>query len=446
MQTRRDQVQAYHFATSRLAAALATSDVGSGQAAFRRADLGVFLGTGIAALICVAALVIGLIDPGAGAAWRQNGAIVVAKETGTRFVYLGGKLHPVANYASALLIAGSSAAVNYLPARALAPVPVGGAIGIPGAPDTLPAPSALLPGIWAVCLPAAHRGAMTLDFAPPARAAPVGGQRALVATPAGAQFVIWDNVKYPVASRAALVALGLGNSAPVLAPDRWLAALRTGPALAPPSLPGAGKRGPGVAGHSYDVGQLFDSDSGGVDQYYVLLADGLAPISHIEFALFAASGPKQAPAVPVSPAQIAAAPASRDSAMLGALPDLLSGPVFTLTHGALCVRQKSPGAAGDTTVVTEDVDQPGVILPPGTGLIASGPPGPGGALASTAQPYLIAGTGQKYALIGNAAQDLGYGGTATDVMPAAVLDLVPSGPPLSAAAAQRPVPPAPGGQ
>jgi type VII secretion protein EccB len=461
MQSRRDQVQAYRFSVSRLSAALASGEPGAGQAPFRRASLGVVLGVLIAVLISGGSVIYGLLDPAAAAPWRHQGSIIVEKETGTRFLYLGGVLHPTANYASALL-AGSGSTVYYIPRSALAAIPEGAAVGIPGAPDDLPLATALLPGRWAVCLDPAWLATVVLDLGSGTRpAANVDSERILVTDPAGGEYVIWDNTKYPLTGSSALAALGLGNQEPVLAPAVWLAALPTGPALTPPAVKNAGKPGPPVAGRASMIGELFESIAAGVSQYYVLLADGLAPLSRTEFALFTAT-PGERPPAQVSPADIAASPASADRSLLSRLPDLLAGTDYQPGSTALCVRQRSPGTAAGAAVVTERLDGSGASVPIGTGTTVPGgagtalapsvdiivPPGagmivaaPSGASSSAApQSYLITGTGLKYPLMaGSAVAALGYGGVTARLMPAAILDLIPTGPVLSAAAARQAV-------
>jgi type VII secretion protein EccB len=449
MQTQRDLVQAYHFSTSRLLSAVATGEPGNGQSPFRRAGLGLAGGTIIAVLLAAGAVVWGLLHPVTSPAWKKQGAIVVASATGTRFVYLGGELHPVANYASALLASGGKSAVQYLTAADMAGVAYGDTIGIPGAPETLPAASGLLTGGWASCLDPASPGATVLDLAPPANSAPPpANERILVTGPGGAQYVVWDGTKYPLPSKAVLVALGLGNADPVTASAEWLAALPAGPALAPAAVPRAGRRGPKIAGRPTEIGELFETTAAGVQQYYELRDDGLAPISGTELALLTAR-PGAHPPVAVSPAAIAAAPVSADKSLLGGLPDLTSGAVYAPGRVALCVRQASGQRGnGSGTLVTESAarvsaaavrDRAGVIVPAGEGMIVQ-PSSPAAELAAQ-QPYLITDTGEKYPLSGqNAASALGYGNVSAQVMPPAILRLVPTGPPLSVAGAREAVP------
>ncbi|GGN05934.1 type VII secretion protein EccB [Streptomyces fuscichromogenes] len=153
MQTRRDHVQAYQFAMGRLASALVSGDPGRGDSPTRRSALGSVFGVGMAVLLCAGFGVYGLISPAAKDDWRKDGAIVLEEDTGNRYVYAGGELRPVRNYASALLIAGERAAPETVSAKSLAGVPHGTPVGIQGAPDTVPTTSALATGAWARCLP-----------------------------------------------------------------------------------------------------------------------------------------------------------------------------------------------------------------------------------------------------------------------------------------------------
>ena len=431
MQTRKDHVQAYKFATNRLTTALVTGSPGRGDAPFRRSVLGVTVGVIIGALFCAGFVVYGLIAP-APVAWRQQGAIIVDKQTGTRFIYLNGTLHPTSNYASALLLDGQNATVQMVAHTSLAGVPVGDTIGIAGAPQTLP--STLLPGTWAECLtpvgPAGH--GVALDLAPGEHVTgSTAGHLILVAGPAGTQYVLWDNRKYQVAERSAIVAFGLGNQTPLNAPASWLDAIPSGPALAPPAIAGLGEEGPSVAGQPTQIGTVFEVSAAGADQYYVLLKGGLAPLGRTPAALLAVSG--AGPVRHVSPAVVASAPASPNRSLLDSLPDLLSGTAYQPQGTALCLRQASPGSASGTTVITDEAaaTATGVIVPPGTGMLVQPPAPKSGFLFATPTTYLITDQGIKYALADSGAMAaLGYAGIKPSIMPVSVLGLIPSGPAL----------------
>jgi type VII secretion protein EccB len=318
----------------------------------------------------------------------------------------------------------------------LAGVPVGGTIGITGAPQTLPA--TLLPGAWAECLtPAGLPGhGVVLDLAPGRHVTgSTAGQLILIAGPTGTQYVLWDNMKYLVAVRSALVAFGLGNQTPMNAPSAWLNAIPSGPALAPPVIAGMGEEGLSVAGQPMRIGTVFEVSAAGADQYYVLLRDGLAPLGRTAAALLTVSG--GGPVQHVSPAVVASAPASANRSLLNSLPDLLSGMPYQPKGTALCLRQTSPGSASGTTVITDEAaaTATGVIVPPGTGMLVQ-PPAPNSKFLSPTPPtYLITDQGIKYALADTGVlAAFGYAGIKPNTMPVAVLGLIPSGPTLSTSA------------
>jgi type VII secretion protein EccB len=442
MQSRRDHVQAYRFATNRLTSALVLGSTGRGLAPFRRASLGAFLGIILAALLCGGSVVYGIINPASAATtWQQPGAIVVDAQTGTRFIYLDGELHPTLNYTSALLVAGQNATVHSVPEKSLAHTRVGSTIGITGAPQLLPAATAMLPATWAVCLAPGTSSGVVLDLAPGRHATgATTGKLILVTAPAGPEYVLYDGRKYPVAERGALVAFGLGDQQAIPAPAAWLADLPTGAPLAAPAIAGAGRAGPAVGGRPMPIGTVFETAAAGADQYYVLLASGLAPASRTEAALLTTSG-HSGPVQQVSPAVIAAAVASPDRSLLGGLPDLLAGAAYQPAGTAVCARQTSPGTStSSTTVITDQAAadaSAGVILPPGTGMIVQLPPQSG---FTSGPSYLITSTGTKYALADtDATSALGYSDVTPQTMPASVLALIPSGPGLSVNAARQAV-------
>lgn len=450
MQSRRDLIQAYRFSAGRLLAALITGDTGQGRSPFRQSGLGLAFGVAVAAVACGGLAIYGVLRPAPSAAWRKPGTIVVQQETGTRFVYLGGELDPVANYASALLAAASatgttgsrSSAVQYVPGSELASVPEGPQIGIPGAPDALPAPAALLPPRWAICTDPAAAGGTVVDFAPTGAAQVPPADRVLVTSGSG-EYVIWDDVKFAVPSKGALSALGLGNDDPARVSAAWLGELPLGPPLAAAPVRHASLPGAMVAGRRRAIGDLFITGAGGVQQYYMLLADGLAPVSRTEFALREAVPGVPAP-VQITPADVTTAPASADRSLLTGMPGILDGSPFQPGGWALCVLSSGAASGGRgelATAAPATIGQArlsggaGALVPSGAGLLAGGPG------SGTRQEYLITDSGEKFPLAGgDTAAALGYGGVAAVVLPSPVLALIPVGPGLSVAAAEKAVP------
>ncbi|MET7287428.1 type VII secretion protein EccB [Streptomyces sp. NPDC005573] len=440
MQSRRDHLQAYQFATGRLASSLVSGDPGSGEAPMRRFGLGATYGVVITVLLVVAATVYGLLRPVENTAWAHNGALVFEKETGTRYLYLGGQLHPTANYASALLAVGSGVHLEQVSRASLAGVPRGVAVGIPGAPDDVAPPTALLNGGWADCMRRGTAVDEALDFDPSGVHRIPGDATVLVAGPGTTRYVLWNGKKYAVGSRSVLVALGLDTEQPVKATADWLAALPSGPAIAPPAIPGTGSKGTAVAGDPAVIGQVFRAVIRDTSHYYVLKADGLAPLSATEAALIAA-GPGGHGPVRVSPADIAAVRASGDTTLMHRIPDLLDGKDATADGGAaLCLLYSADGRT--VTVVRETggaaTARASVIVPPDAAVLAAPPKDSAG--GTTSDAYLITDQGVKHRLDGQAAEALGYGGVTPRSLPAGLLARIPSGVRLTRAQAVAPVP------
>jgi type VII secretion protein EccB len=440
VQSRRDHLQAYRFSVARLVRAAATGDAVSEEQPARRAGLGVSVGAVLGALACGAALVYGVISPKPTTAWKDPGSIIVDTTNGTRYVYLNGVLRPTANYASALLLAGQQAQVRTVTGAQLAGVPVGSPMGIPGAPDSVPAAADLLTGGWALCQTGS--GGAVLDLAPTGRTRPLSQGTEVLAEAVGttAEYVIRGTTRYPVTDPAVLPALGLGTVNPVPVPPAWLAALPAGPALTPAAVPGAGGPGSPVAGRPSEIGQVFDTVGVGVEQYYVLTGSGLAPMTATEAALLA-SVPGAAPAVGLTPAQVAEAPASADRSLLTRLPDLVGGSTYgagaaTGPQGTdLCVLEQSPGTVVGGALVTENASAlsgiRSVRVPPGAAMLVQPPSAPGA--VDAAPVYMVADTGLRYLIDGSdAVSDLGYSEAPVQVLPAQVLALIPAGPDLDA--------------
>ncbi|MFF4902944.1 type VII secretion protein EccB [Streptomyces sp. NPDC001068] len=431
MQTRRDHVQAYQFAMGRLASALVSGDPGRGESPTRRSALGSVFGVGLVILLCAGFGVYGLIFPAPKDDWRKDGAVVLESDTGNRYVYAGGVLRPTRNYASALLIAGRRTAPEALSSRALAGVQHGAPVGIPGAPDNVPDPTALTSGPWARCLPdtANPKTGQSLYLGPAATALrPLPSDRQiLVDGPGKSRYLLLRGMKYPVPDRAALIALGLDSQAAFTATGDWLDGVPTGAALAAPALPGAGTAAGEVAGRAARVGQLFRTSTGGGERHYLLRADGLVPVNPTAYALLAARPGAPAPRQVEQP-DIALAPVSAEHTATDRIPDV-SG-ARALPGGTVCVEQLRDGRH---RITVGHAGARRVVLPAGGGALAV----PAG--GDTRTPYLITEQGLKYLIADDdAVKALGLGGAARRLtLPAGVLSLVPDGPVLSRAAAAK---------
>ncbi|MFR9727737.1 type VII secretion protein EccB [Saccharopolyspora sp. MS10] len=439
MQTQRDHVHAYQFLMGRMSSALVLGDPASPEVPARRASTGVVFGLVLAVLIAIGFGVYGLLVPGGNTAWQARGAIVVEEESGTRFVNVGGVLHPTPNYASAKLLQGPKGGpdVEMLSRASLAAAPRGVPMGIPDAPQNLPAADELLGSSWLACLPEPGAGRdLSLNFDPSAPTAPLRADRySLVAAEDGAQYLLLGGAKLRVADPAATVALGMAAVRPPVAPRAWLDAVPDGPVLAPAALDGAGSPGPAVDGAAHPVGQLFEQRAANGDvQRFVLRNDGLAPLNGTEFMLLDAVGSTDP--VRVGAAAVAAAPRSADRSLTQRLPELSDARWRDPGGDALCLRQRPDGPVVRSEVVftgSRVGSIPGVHLPPAGGLVVGAVPLPPG--QRKPDRYLIS-EGTKYLLPDDdSMKALGLGGAPVRPFDAALLDEVPSGPPLSTASA-----------
>ncbi|RZU53462.1 type VII secretion protein EccB [Krasilnikovia cinnamomea] len=457
MQTKRDQLQAHNFVVGRLRSALLHGDADALETPTRRFSVAAFAGAIVAALIVAGFGAYGFFFPGANTAWREPGTIIVEKETGTRYLYDRAHevLRPVLNHASARLLVGADARIRSVSAKSLRGVRHGLPLGIPNAPDALPARNRLTAAPWLVCVTTAA------GTAPPSVTLAIGQDRGTTATaePDAAalvadgtdRYLIWNGRRLRVAGPAAAVALQLDQVTPVRVTAAWLGVWPDGPDLSPPRIPGRGAPGPTVGGKATRVGQVLQAATGtGPANFWLVLADGLRPLSTTVAGLVLAD-PASHSAYPggdpgatvVSAAGVAAAPRSTAGLDLGELPPRpprLIDPAGARNQ-SLCARTGF-GPAGQDLVWADAGALAGGAAPPGAdgapaldrvaiaggvGVLARSDPGP--------QLSLITDVGLRFPLSADAVAALGYADVPALDVPPSLLSLLPVGPTLDPRAA-----------
>lgn len=444
MQTQRDHVHAHTFMMGRLSSALVLGDPTGAEIPGRRAQTGLLIGIILALLVSGGFAVYGWIVPGGSTAYRQAGAILVEKETGNRYVYLNGLLHPTPDLTSAMLIQGPSAEVTLISKNSLRDVARGAPLGLAGAPRQLPSTDGFVRGPWLACLPGSVApgrsvSGLGINLDPEAAADPLPADRfVVVRDQRDVAYLLANGVKYRVDDEAVLVVLGAATVSPAPAPQLWLDWLDDGPALAPARIEGAGAPGPQVGGRAHPVGTLFRQRvESGSEQFFVLRRDGLAPMSRTEFLL--ADAKDEDAAVELNPAAIVDARRSADRSLLDRLPDLTPLRLLDTAGRALCARQRPVSAeeyASEVVLVPRPAaavsadGTPLVLTRPGAGMHVVAAPVP--AQTATARTFVISDDGIAYRLADQATRSaLKLGTVAPIPFPKDLLAAMPQGAVLS---------------
>ncbi|MFF4014691.1 type VII secretion protein EccB [Streptomyces sp. NPDC001843] len=475
MQNRRDQVQAHMFTMGRLTSGLLRTDLDAPESPVGRTNRGLAMGIVVALLMCAGAFVFGLISPGGSGTWQVPGKLIVDGRTGARYLYADGRLRPVRNYASALLLVGSQKlGTTTVGHETLRRAPRGPAAGLEGAPDTLPDGGDLTARRpWLVCSTDASSARTTLAVA--SSAADSGGRlpahrAVLVAGPDGTRYLVWQGSRLRIDSRSgALESLGYGTTAARPVSAAFLNALPAGPDLAPAAVPGIGDAGPSLGGTSTRIGQVFQTRvPGSGTQYYLVRQEGLVPLTATGAALqlgapdtvkkaygggaatarqvqagtlgghLAGVSDAGGSALPASPPDVTGVPdgsavcaSVRPGAATGSVVhvDVRMVPVSGLASAA-----ERTDTSSDTVPACLPVDA--VAVAPGGGALVQALSAGGGDVGGST--YLVGDTGAKYRVPTD--KDLGaLGYSAGEIarVPALLLAMLPSGPDLDADAAAR---------
>jgi type VII secretion protein EccB len=439
MQTQRDHVHAHQFQMGRMSSALVLGDPTSAENPSNRSMVGLLVGLVLAVLIVAGFAVYGLLVPGGSKAWSAEGAIIVEKETGNRYVYLNGSLRPTLNLTSAMLIEGPSSKIQLTSRNSLKGVPHGSPIGIAGAPQSVPAPGSIVTGGWLACLSGSVGGpadGVSLNLDPAAVSRQLGADRFMLVNAGGDDYLVWRNHRFKITDPAVAVALGVTNATPIPAPMTWLEILTPDQELSVPKIPGRGQDGPPVAGTTYQVGQVFSQGGDNGDQLFVLRQDGLAAVDRTAYLLLQSASKTP---VQLDPAQVASAPRSGDKSLTGMLPALGSAKFEDPAGQVLCQYQepKTAKSVNFAVVLTDRANAalredgtPRVNVRPGTGMVVYPVPMP--ATLSTPEPYLISDEGISYSMPENETLTaLKIPTSAMVPFPRGLLKTIKSGPVLS---------------
>ena len=459
MATKKDLLEAQNFSKARLLSAFIGGAPGGKELEPAKPLRAVFAGIALTAMVILAGVFIGLMQPKLPSGWENN-RLIVASDTGARYISVGGELHPVINTVSArMAIPEGEFSVVTVKQGALDGIPIGGTVGILGAPDTLPEAGRLDGTGWAACAAADTTSVHVGDQRMRAAAADSG----IVVQRDGETFVIAGGTRYFVAEQdrtAVLRAIGLDGSAPVEVRGEWLALFSRGSDLQPLTFDGGGT----VEGVDLPAGSVIRPTGGGDSERYLLTAEGsLSRLSDLAYRLYLLGGGAGAlgDEVEISPAEIGALP-SADAAGADDWPQQTLSPITGAT--APCATLVGGGSEQRTVLAEGGSEIGGDAAGSASGSVVTGSEATGsagtvvgstrvsvsedgGALVRSGAAgmlTLIDGGGTAYAVPGDPATGaarLGY--TADDIttVPAPWVLLLPAGPALTPeAAASTPEP------
>lgn len=494
MRSRREQVDAHRFITSRMNQALVLANPDSVERPLRRIGLSIFASVMIMVLIFGGFAIAALLNKGNDA--PEVGSIITVKGTQSIYVYTyapgeeeaGGepKLWPVANYTSALLLLQpyeGEPPVQDLKPESLQGVPRGFPIGITGAPSEPPPTDSLLQHEdWNACTMPAEEGSkdshmltqlVVEDLPEPEW---LGDDQWLLARTAVGEgeesglYLLWNDHKYPIHDDRILNVLDLQMSESVPLNDDMLKTIPSGAPLAADVDQNYFGQDSGVSTSEHGTlkyGQTVETDGA----LFVLMqdednGDEFAEISETERRLLQdATG---SPTIQVSASvkndtgsqasygsndfpqeveELRTVDPARFAICAVFDPDL--GPkeakmeiaVYDTAPQTMTDAAKSMTLNEEGDIVSNVVGQTAQpVLPAGSAALVSSQSAPGQTIQGIT--YLVDSLGYRYGLVdigesGSTKKLLGYGGVDSIGVPDAMMELIPKGPDLDPATAKK---------
>jgi type VII secretion protein EccB len=477
--TTRAQVNGYRFLIRRLEHALIRADSRMIHDPMRGQIRSLLVGVVIAVLVTGACGVLAFFKPAPNIG---NAQILLSSSNGGLYVRIGDRLHPVLNLASARLITGKPDTPKSVGDKWLNQIARGPMVGIIGAPTSIRAGADMRTSSWTVCDSVDTPDVTKAGGSASVQTTVVGGELALsddirAASPAqvllvrsgDATYLIYNGTRalIDVADPVVVGALHLQNAQlrPISPP--LLNAFPLAPPIHSIAVDGAGSASQ-VFPPSYPVGSIVKTVDSRGEQLYVVLRDGLQPVSSAAADIIrysnandgASQGERE-----VSPSLVSRVPIVH-SLPVDLYPTASPQPVDLEPDRVVCMAWQRANTAAQATVrllvghrlplpagaqpvalATADGNGPGldsVYLKPGTGQYVQATGGEPDS-RSMGQLFYIADTGVRYHIKDlPTAAALGVAGVRTpqqpdtdvpQLAPWPVISLLPAGPELSQQAA-----------
>ena len=453
------QVGGYRFLVRRMEHALVRRDVRMLHDPMRSHSRAFAVGMVVACLGLAGCAALALLRPQDKIG---DASIVVAKDSGAMFVRMDDTLHPVLNLASARLIVGSPDPPTMVDSAELADRRRGPLVGIPGAPSSLPHDEAGIAVPWTVCDTLGSSGAtagttvLAGDPQYDEDSAPLSDTQAFLWRTSDGTYLVYDGVRARIdlADRSVVRALGLEGAEPSSVSSALANAVPVVPAISPPPIPRAGEI-PDYEIAGKTIGSVVKVSGVAVD-YYVVLEDGIQPVSQATAQLVKFADSQGSPEIEaLNPDVLRRAPTVTRLAV-GSFPDIAPTIVDTSAQPVSClswIPQNAPDggpkarlelSAGRTLPLQESAAPVRLAQADGGGPAADEvylSPGSGGFVQSTGIApassrrdghFFVADTGVRFGVAdGEAAAALGFGAAAPAPWP--IVELLGTGPTLSRA-------------
>ncbi|MBB5912814.1 type VII secretion protein EccB [Nocardia transvalensis] len=280
--TTRWQVSGYRFLVRRMEHALVRRDVRMLHDPMRSQSRAYAAGLVLGLVALAGCGVLALLRP-QGAIGDNK--ILVGKDTGAVYAVIDGVVHPALNLASARLAVGEPAKPVSIKETELAKKPRGTLIGIPGAPASMNFDSSGKGRTWTICDELKNDGSRDLsttvlagDPALGAKAGVLGHDKALLVRGRDDTYLIYDNqrARVDMTDRYVTDALKIRGMTPRPVSEGFLNAIPEVLPIVPPRIDDPGGLPVNPVG-DHRVGDVVRLST--EDQYFVVLHEGLQPVS-----------------------------------------------------------------------------------------------------------------------------------------------------------------------
>ncbi|GGK57251.1 type VII secretion protein EccB [Nocardia camponoti] len=312
--TTRWQVSGYRFLVRRMEHALVRRDVRMLHDPMRAQTRAYAVGLVLGLVVLAGCGVLALLRPQDKIG---DNKILIGKESGGVYVVIDNVVHPALNLASARLAAGDASKAVIVKESELGKKPRGQLIGIPGAPSSLRYDSAGKGRAWSVCdqLKADGTSNMTTSVLAGdpdlgSKASKMSNSEVLLVQGKDSAYLIYDNkrARVDMKERAVTDALSITGATPRPISEGLLNAIPEVLPIIPPLIvnPG-GVPSYSASGHRIgDIVQVFNQSN----KDYVVLHDGLQPVSSVTARIIRAKYDTQMPGTTIQATEHTNAPVS----------------------------------------------------------------------------------------------------------------------------------------